>query len=396
MDHKHTIIHLLHSLDGGGTERTLISLLRAFESDHLRHVVITLRDVGSQASKLPDHVACCSLGISGRSRTAGFKLARAVRYWRGEVLHARNVGTWNDAIVTKLLSPRLRLVLGFHGLESAQPFTLHQRRTARRGLWLGARYTSVSSSGCKQLSLEADIPENRITRLSNGVQLDRFRNHDPQVRRWIRNSLFYDDSDFVIGIVGSLTRVKDHKTLLTAVSRLVPRFPHLRLLIVGDGPLRDVLTQVVNELGLDRHVRFVGQREDIPDLLCGLDAYVCSSASEGMNNALLEAMASGLPVVATNVGDNAQVVRNQSDGFIVERNSVDSLMNALVLYVESEDIRDHYASAAYSRAEDFDFTQTVEAYQDFYQASLPATRRGSKMTSVTNVIPPAAQTPLSG
>lgn len=386
-DHKNTILHVLHSFEGGGTERTLISLLRAFDMKKMRHVVLTMREAGSQVSKLPDDVACCSLGISGRSRTAGLRLAKAARYWRADIIHARNVGTWNDAIVAKLLTPRTQLVLGFHGLESAQPFTLHQRRIARRGLWVGARYTSVSGSGCNQLIREAGIPENRITLLSNGVPLQRFRNHDPQLRSWIRHTLRCDDTHFVIGIVGSLTRVKDHKTLLVAVSRMVNRFPQLRLLIVGDGPLRETLTHLVQELNIERFVYFAGQREDIPDLLFGMDAYVCSSTSEGMNNALLEAMAGGLPVVATNVGDNAQMVRNQVDGFIVQRNSVDSMMNALVLYIESEDMRQHYASAAYSRAEDFDFTHTVEAYQAFYQAVLPTRRRKVRNTAIPDALP---------
>lgn len=381
--HKNTVLHVIHSLEGGGTERTLMSLLRAFDPNNMRHVVLTLRDAGKTASTLPDHVACYPLRIHGRSRKAGFAIAKAVRYWRAQVIHARNLGTWNDAIVAKLFSPRTRLVLGFHGLESYGPFSMQQRRTARRGMWMGARFTSVSQSGCQQLMQEAGIPSGRIDLLANGVQLERYQRCDPHIRLWVRNALKYKETDFVIGIVGSLTRVKDHNTFIQAFAQCVTRFPSVRLLIVGDGPLRKSLARLVKELEIEKVVHFTGSREDIPDLLSGMDGYVCSSKSEGMNNALLEAMASGLPVIVTTVGDNAQIVRHQVDGMVIKPNSVESLADAIETLVDSETLCYEYGAAAYSRAQDFDFSETVAAYQAYYQSLMPASRSITK----TKVLP---------
>jgi len=385
--HQNTVLHVIHSLKGGGTERTLMSLLRAFDPNQMRHVVLTLRDAGETACILPDHVACYPLCIRGRSRMAGFAIAKAVRYWQANVIHARNLGTWNDAIVAKLFSPRTRLVLGFHGLESHGPFTMQQRRTARRGMWMGARFTSVSHSGCSQLIQEAGIPSGRIDLLANGVQLERYQRCDPHIRLWVRNSLKYKDTEFVIGIVGSLTRVKDHKTFIQAFAQCVTRFPSVRLLIVGDGPLRKSLTGLVKELEIEKVVQFTGLREDIPDLLSGMDGYVCSSKSEGMNNALLEAMASGLPVIVTDVGDNAQIVRHQVDGMVIKPNSVESLASALETLVESETLCYEYGAAAYSRAQDFDFSQTVAVYQAYYQSLMPTSRSITKTKELPETQP---------
>lgn len=372
-----TVVHIVHSLDGGGTERTLVALLRAFDHCVFRHRIVTLRAAGPLSARLPVEVACRAIGRTGRSRLTGLTLARIVHHDRAAVIHARNTGCWADAVVARTLTPYARLVLGFHGLESDAGFHPRQRRLARWASRVGSRFLSVSEAGRRQLRDQVDIPPDRIDVLPNGVDLRRFGGLTDTMRMRLRRELGFDESAFVVGIVGSLTPVKGHTTLIRAVDLAVDSVPAIRLLIVGDGPLRASLSQQARTCGIADRVQFTGWREDVPDLLGCMDVYVCSSASEGMNNALLEAMAVGLPIIATDVGDNAIMLRDRNEGCIVEPGSAMAIADALRTLFAQPDARRRLAAAARAHARDFDFDCTVRAYEAYYRsllAPLPVAR----------------------
>ncbi len=363
-----TIVHVIHSLEGGGTERMLVALLRRFDPLRARHVVITLREAGSLAAHLPDHVACRAIGAKGRSWTAGLKLGRYARQWHASVIHARNTGCWSDATVAGVMTPEARLVLGFHGLQSGTRFAGRQRRVARRGLFAGARFTSVSGAGSRQLQRQVGIPAARIDVLANGVDLERFTKPAREVRRAMRSCLRLGDSSFVVGIVGSLTRVKRHDLLISAAAKAAAAIPTLHLVVVGDGPLRGVLEDRARAEGVAERVHFTGWREDVPDILAGMDAYACCSESEGMNNALLEAMAVGLPSVATDVGDNGIVLRDRLDGILVKPKSVSAIVDALNLLAANPALRREMGRRAAERANEYTIGSAVNAYEQYYLA----------------------------
>ena len=366
-DKRPVIIHVVHSLTGGGTERTLVALLRAFDPSRFRHVVVTLRGAGSLSVGLPDHVACRSMGARGRSLVTGVALGSWTRRWRTAVIHARNTGCWHDATIARLLTPRAKLVLGFHGLETAQPFNRRQRGCARRALRIGARFTSVSESGRRQLRMEAHIPAERITLLRNGVDRHRFQKLDDAARRRMRAGLHLPETAFVVGTVGSLTPVKQHALLIRGLAYIASSLPNVHLLLVGDGPLRVSLSEQARVQGVLDRVCFTGQREDVPSLLACMDAYVCCSASEGMNNSLLEAMAAGLPIVATDVGDNAALVRQGIEGLVVDSSRPEAIGEALRILTSDPAVCRRFAVAALARASDYDFDDTVRAYETYYQ-----------------------------
>jgi len=372
---KPLVLHVIHSLEGGGTERVLVDLLRAYDAALFRHAVVTQRAAGSLASALPDHVPCVAMGARGRSWATGLRLGLIARALRPAVLHARNTGCWNDALVAKMLTPGARLVLGFHGLESASCLGCGQRRSAKWGMHWGARFTSVSEAGHRQLQTEAHIPAERIDVLENGVRLERFLDVGVEARRRVRELLSLPDSAFVVGTVGSLTAVKNQTLLISAVAQLTKARVDVRLLIVGDGPLRERLAQQALEVGIAERVCFTGWREDVPTLLSAMDAYVCSSASEGMSNAVLEAMAAGLPIVTTDVGDNAVMIQNHRDGLIIEPHSATALAQALRTLVFAPDLRRRLGAAALARARIYNFEQVVRRYERYYRMLVASTAR---------------------
>jgi len=363
------IVHLVHSLEGGGTERTLVSLLRSFTARSFRHIVVTQRDAGELSSSLPGRVACRPLAVRGRSRWAWLELGRLMRQWKTTVVHARNTGCWMDAIMASRLTPGVQLLLGFHGLDTCAPFSRRQRRSARWGLHSGARFVSVSFTGRRQLEEQAGIPSSRIDVLPNGVDLTRFETVDPATRDRTRGCWHVDDTTFAVVTVGSLTPVKRHDILIRAFARAVKVIDNMRLFVVGDGPLRASLVELARVENVGNRVIFTGTRRDVPAVLAGMDAYVCSSESEGMNNALLEAMAAGLPIIASGVGDNGLVIRDGIEGRIVEPGSCTSFANALVLLCREKALRLRFAAAARERAREYEFSQTVSAYERYYRAA---------------------------
>lgn len=362
-----TVVHLVHSLDGGGTERTLIRLLHRLRTSDTRHIVITQRAKGSLAATLPSDVPCVALEMTGRARMAGIRLARVVRTLGPCLVHARNTGTWADAVLARATCRNARLVLGFHGLESNGRFTMRDRVVTEIALRLGADFTTVCRSGADKLTDELRIPRERISILANGVDLDRFSPPTDHTRAAARAELGIPHRSVVYGTVGSLTPVKRTDLLLTAFARSRSSRRERRLLLVGDGPDRSALETLGRSLGCAADITFTGARSDVPGLLPAMDVFVNTSDSEGMSNAVLEAMAMGLPILATRVGGNEELVRDGVEGWLVRRDDVASLAAAMNEAADPRDARTRMGIAARVRAESFSFESTVRAYSQFYQ-----------------------------
>jgi len=158
--------------------------------------------------------------------------------------------------------------------------------------------------------------------------------------------------------------------LIRAFSRLASD-PRLELYIAGGGPCHSGLETESRSLGLSRRVHFLGERDDVPTILRALDIFVLPSLGEGMSNTILEAMATGLPVVATRVGGNPELVRHEITGLLVEPQSADSLVGAISRYVQDPSLRAAHGSAARDRAEsDFGLPRMLATYDDLYSRHL--------------------------
>lgn len=370
------IMHLVHSLECGGTERVLVSLLRAFDHGAMRHAVVTQRTAGPLAAQLSDEIACIPLALKGRARMAGLRLAQVCRHLRPAVLHARNVNTWSDALAARIFCPTMRLVLGFHGLQGGAGFSRRDRTVARIANKMGARFASVSLHGRRKMASELGLRHEQIHYLPNGIHLPSGLTRKSGS---MRSQLGYGTDEFVLGIVGSLTPVKGHELLLSAIAVAKSNNPQLRLLVVGGGPLKAPLEAVAAALGLQQQVRFLGPRNDVPDILSALNGYVCASHSEGMSNALLEAMAAELPVVSTDVGDHSLLIRDGIDGLLVPPNNPKAMAEAIQSLMSARAQAHTMARNAVQRVREFDFTKAVSAYECFYSGlAAPPSRRSNQ------------------
>lgn len=212
------------------------------------------------------------------------------------------------------------------------------------------------------------VDAGRIRLICNGVDTERF--HPSARMTGLLPDGFAAAGNMVIGAVGRLEPVKDQLTLVKAFVELVRRDPagaRLRLVLVGEGSLRKPIEALLAESGLARQVWLAGDRDDVPALMCAMDLFVLPSLAEGISNTILEAMACGLPVVATRVGGNAELVEEGRTGTLVEPDDPVAMARALAGYVQdSEQCRNHGAAARQRVEEQFSLDGMVARYIALY------------------------------
>ena len=194
------------------------------------------------------------------------------------------------------------------------------------------------SEAAKRFALQNEnLKSNKIATLYNGIDLNKFspRKKDSETI----NKLGFQDTDKVIGMVSNLSSVKDHKTLLNAIVEIKKAYPEIKCVLVGDGYMRGDLVRHVDRLKLNENVCFLGSREDIYKILSIMDIFVLTSLMEGLPNAVLEAMACGLPVVATKVGGIPEIIENGRNGILLEPKDHQSLALALITLIEDFSLR---------------------------------------------------------
>lgn len=222
--------------------------------------------------------------------------------------------------------------------------------------------TGVNDETCSFLKNEVGIPEKKVFTIVNGIDLNRFNNSSIA-----RSDLGLRSEDFVIAVVARLHPVKDHPTLLRAFRLLLNECPRAKLLIVGDGDERQPLHLLVEQLCLAEHVNFLGIRHDIPEILSCVDLVALTSVEEGLPMCILEAMAAGKSVVATNVGGIPSVINDGENGFLVPVGDVNLLFQALLKIHNNKDIAQRMGHVGKRMIENrYNLSRSVEKYINLY------------------------------
>lgn len=315
------------------------------------HTIISLADDLRLLAHLPSETPAYIIK-PGPSKLVGFcaRLALLARRQRIDILHCNNHFAWLDASLAARIIGRPCLQT-FHGVERpVREIAGDVRLKCRLAARLGSLVTAVGEASRRMVCDLSRIPEESVEVIPNGIDLDLFRPRSPGDRRCsaLRGELAIGpDVDLVVHVAG-LRPVKDQKTLLHAW-RLVMETRGQRpgreslLLIVGEGSCRDELRTLAEELQITRAVRFLGQRRDLDNLLPACDLFVLSSISEGLSFAILEAMACALPVVATRVGGNGELVEDGGSGFLVPAQDPGTLADTLDLLLANPEHRAAWA-----------------------------------------------------
>ena len=291
------------------------------------------------------------------------RLWRVIREVKADVLHAHNEGAGFYAGLAGLLAGR-PVITTRHGASFGLD-TLWVRRAAG----LLSRRTVCVGKDVVRLARQVDhLPASRVRLIYNGVDTSQFA-PDAKARARVRAELGFADTDRVLISVGRLALEKDYATLLQSLATAQGVAGQASLILVGDGPQREALSQEAERLGLAGRVRMLGDRQDVRDLLAAADVFVLSSISEGVSKALLEAMAVGLPVVATSVGGTPEVVEEGVTGLLVPPSRPDVLGQALDgRFCDDSSLAERLGRAGRERAQErFSVQATVAAYVELYR-----------------------------
>jgi glycosyltransferase involved in cell wall biosynthesis len=240
------------------------------------------------------------------------QLARMVRSWRPDVVHSHMVHANLMARMLRLMVRVPVLVSTIHNIYEGGGLLMAGYRLSNG---LVDHMTIVSDAAADRFVSEGIVPRDLLTVVPNGVDIDRFRSLPSNTRETMRASLGIGD-EFVWLAVGRFEIAKDYPNMLDAFARISERYPEAKLLLVGRGSLQQDTEALVRARGLDKRVRFLGVRHDIPEVMSSADGYIMSSAWEGMPMVLLEAGAAALPIVATRVGGNQEVVGDGETGYL--------------------------------------------------------------------------------
>jgi sugar transferase (PEP-CTERM/EpsH1 system associated) len=364
------IAHVVHSLGVGGLENGVVNLVNA-PAAGVRHVIVCMTRDGTLRCRLDPAISVFSLNKHpGHDLPTFFRLVRLLRQLNPGLVHSRNWATF-DAIVAARLARVPVVVHGEHGRDITDPHGLHRHRNQLRR-WLSPLvdcFVTVSDDLGRWLVTEVRIPPRKVRTIPNGVDATRFA---PCQRTSARTALGLVDTGPVVGTVGRLDPVKDHQGLVRAFATVRRDHPDAVLVIAGDGPCREELCALIGKLGLQPHVRLLGERDDIPTVLGAMDVFVLPSIAEGMSNTIIEAMACGLPVVATRVGGNCELVEDGVTGKLIPPQDVATLATAINRYLSSAERRAADGQSARQRVLDgFSLERMRAAYADLYASLRP-------------------------
>ncbi|MGB5306995.1 MAG: TIGR03088 family PEP-CTERM/XrtA system glycosyltransferase [Gammaproteobacteria bacterium] len=371
--HPPLIAHVIYRLDVGGLENGLVNIINRIPEDRYRHVIISLTELSDFKQRITrKDVDCIALHKRpGNDLGMFWKLWRLFRALRPAIVHSRNLAALEAQLPAWLAGVPCRI----HGEHGRDVFDLDG--TSRKYRWvrklyqpLVHRYVPLSQELSAYLSNQVGVPESKLRLICNGVDVERFRPRERENREAVLPQGFADQDSLLIGSVGRLEAVKDQQTLVRAFKALCLHRPddsRLRLVLIGDGSLWNKIEELVAREGIQDRVWLAGSREDVAQLLQTLDVFVLPSLAEGISNTILEAMACGLPVVATRVGGNEELVREGETGFLVPRADPQAMAAALLNYVDHADLRAAHGASARTRAEGaFSIARMVNRYLEVY------------------------------
>jgi sugar transferase (PEP-CTERM/EpsH1 system associated) len=375
MSGQRLVVHVVHSLGVGGLENGVVNLATQTRAG-VHHAVVCLTSAGPLRERLGPDVPVWELGKGpGHDVRSLGRLVRLLRRLRPAIVHSRNWAAF-DAIFAARLAGVPVVVHGEHGRDVTDPEGRHPRRRwlRRAASPLVDRFVTVSDDLRRWLVEYIGIPARKVVTIPNGVDTVRFAPADPTAAR---ATLGLAAHGLVVGTVGRLDPVKDQAGLVRAFGRLVAEYPETMLVIAGDGPCRADLQRLVETLGLSAMVRLLGERSDVPTVLAALDVFVLPSIAEGMSNTLLEAMASGLPLVASRVGGNPELVEEGVNGVLVQAQAPDALVAALRGYLDDPHVRAVHGKASRQRAvAEFGLERMRAAYAELYVTLGRGQRKG--------------------
>jgi sugar transferase (PEP-CTERM/EpsH1 system associated) len=318
------VVHVVHRFAVGGLENGIVNLVNRMPHERWRHAIVSLTDV---APEIAGRIHRTDVDFIALDKRPGHlvrdypRLFRLFRTLRPAIVHTRNLAAL-EAVVPAWAARVPVRIHGEHGWDMHDPHGKRARYRLVRRLYrpFVTRYVALSRHLEDYLEHQAGTPAARVSQVYNGVDTERFRPFAVS-RPPIRDCPFGNPTLWLVGSVGRMEAVKDPCNLARAFVRANALDPgatrHWRLVMVGDGALRAAIEKLLVDHDLRDRAWLPGERGDVAEILRGLDCFVLPSLAEGISNTILEALATGLPVIATAVGGNGELIESGTNGTLV-------------------------------------------------------------------------------
>ncbi len=370
-------MHIIYALGTGGLENGLVNIINRMPAERYRHVIVCL----TEAHDFKNRINVAGVEVIELHKQPGQDLGLYGRLWRvirtqkPDVIHTRNLNALEMQLVAFFASGAKR-VHGEHGRDVSDLHGQNRKYNLLRKIvrTILHRYIAVSQDLAHWLQKTVSVAPEKIAQIYNGVDQAHFFPKQGLASKILPCHLSTEDV-LIIGTVGRLAAVKDQLSLVSAFCKLVNRNPEyrkkLRLVIVGDGPSRRDIESLITDSKLEDLSWLAGDRSDISELLRAMDIFVLPSLGEGISNTILEAMATGLPIIATDVGGNSELVDPDVNGFLVRTGDSDQLADSIEVLVQNTEKRQSFGVASRQKiAEKFNWERTVESYMEVYDQLL--------------------------
>ena len=370
------VIIVIDSLDGGGAESQAIKLACGLKKENINVILFPLRSGGTltkQATELD--IELIEGNLQPRRNIKSFV--------KGFILLCKTIRLKNPAIVHAFL-PLSNFFGSLAALISSAKYTITSRRGLIKLNYLKKRWRLLDKisnflSNKIIVNSEAIIDEmvnidsvdlDKVICIRNGINLEKFNVKDYCIND-MRSALSLSNSDFAWAKVANFSSIKGHKDLINAFKNIHIKYNSKLFLIGKDNGTLDELKDLVVTQDLESKIKFLGFRDDIPEILLAMDGYICASHTEGFSNAILEAMASGLPIVATKVGGNPEIIRNEKNGLLVKSKDINAITRAMIKIMEDSHLSQKLSKDALKTVnQKYNTKKMVKSYIDVYKEAV--------------------------
>ena len=375
LTHKPThIVHVVYAFATGGLENGVVNIINRLSEEDYRHTIVCVTDHDDDFFA---RITSKNVDIVDLNKPAGNGVAWLYHCWKllqklkPDICHSRNLSALEAQLPAFLAGVPYR-VHGEHGWDVNDLGGSNKKYQLLRKLYKPFihQYVALSKEAVSYLSDKINVKKHNIHHICNGVDIDKFT---PNKNRHLLPDGFAGSDSLVFGTVGRLAEVKNQTLLVSAFLSLWQQQTQLqdklRLVIIGDGILLPQLKDMVASAGAESAVWFAGRRDNVAQLMQQLDVFVLPSLAEGVSNTLLEAMASGLPYIATNVGGNVDLVLPEhAHSHIVNVGDEAQLVKAMSQYLNApEQLVEDSALVREHCQKNFSLAVMVNNYHQLYQ-----------------------------
>ncbi len=366
---KIRIMHVLPSLEIGGMETALITLINGMDTDLFENQIFCF-DFKNYQNSIQHRLHDENIPIyifekgDGVDYWLPVKIARIMRKQRIDIVHTRNFAALLYGAIAAKLAGVPGVIADIRGR-----IPVDEGQKCKRLSFLVSKFVGVSEDIKKMLAIDFKIKESKIQTIYNGVQIS--SNGQNSNLASLRAQLGLASNDFVIGTIGRLEPVKDYASLIRMSAPVLIKYRHAKLMIVGDGSQRAELEKLTQELGISSQTIFTGYQKEVSNYLQLINLFALTSISEGISNVLLEAMANSIPVIATEVGGNPEVVRHNQTGLVIPRSNLNQITEKIELLINNPELTKNLGLNGRKRVEEkFTIPKMVSEYQSLYRNSI--------------------------